>query len=548
MQKLIILLITIFIFNYGRGQEFVFSSKSMHDGYVYPEWKVKDDLVGKSYEDAVVVRTKSILLGDGLGGSEGYAGLYSHYQCLLLSDFLQNMISEVKDETALKEIVVKQINKNNYQIDSKTTINKSASTLVYLYLKDKFLYTGVVGDSGYSIFRFSESQNQLLLNYRSDESISSFNSPLCIYFGEDYKIQPNKHKVEGGDVVFTASDGLLDVLPYSFIVAALNFLVAKMIIAYDNGEDINENSYDLGDLLESYIANLHQVSVKYGNQIKKLIKDELKADYEREIQSMKPTRFSIFFGCHASKLKSKRKKYQNNLMAYEDFMESPPLSSNERKDMLKKMYENEIENEFSPFVYDDKEIKKGQKIKQRVENYISSRVIEFDQPTKFDCETLEKLTNIFVPSEKKPQIFDECVLKAIPRLPNNTDIEKITKSYNSKYVNRNLGLAAKFMSIDPRDKIDDYHIKEMKSLESKYQNTPLIIKYTSIHRQMPLKAKVDDISVATAVMIKKPKITDNKITKMEKEAENVRNTESSNYVAKILQQINKLESRLNLVI
>ena len=111
MQKLVSVFVTLFLLDYGRSQELFFSVTNLDDSYIYPYWKSKDDLQGTFYEDAVVVRSKAIALGDGVSGSKGYSGFFAHYHCLKITMLLQNMIPLVSSNDELKKIVEAEIKK-----------------------------------------------------------------------------------------------------------------------------------------------------------------------------------------------------------------------------------------------------------------------------------------------------------------------------------------------------------------------------------------------------------------------------------------------------
>ena len=69
-----------------------------------------------------------------------------------------------------------------------------------------------------------------------------------------------------GDIVMVASDGVLDVLPSSFITAATNYLVGKMIEKKRNNKSLKrfdyDYDYDLADFVEGYVENLSRLSIK----------------------------------------------------------------------------------------------------------------------------------------------------------------------------------------------------------------------------------------------------------------------------------------------
>ena len=500
MQKLIIILISSLILLSSLSKTLRFSFTSLHDGYVYPYWKTKESLQGTFYEDAVVVRSKTITLGDGVGGSNGYSGFFSHYHCLKISEALQNLSSNSVSSFDVKQTVLKSINDNNYKLSQMSSQIDAATTLVYLYLKDEMLYTGVSGDSGYSIFRFSESQNKLLLHYRSKELVFEFNTPECILPEGVTKLENYSHNVQEGDVVLVASDGVLDVLPYSFLIAATNHLVRKMVIAFNYGGKIDENSYDLADLLEAYIQNLHKVSVKYANQLATDARKELKSQYLAKEETEEPGFFKKLFGCFSSAKKIKDPIYYQQLEKIKNFEESFSLTADETNSMMNDIYKNEICNNFFPFSYTTERIYEFLN-KQCFENDNTSKATNHDETKSFECETLEELTYPLIPSKDRPHNFKTCVLKAIPDLPRGTTVNKIMKSFNARYFARNIGLAAKFMSKDTRVKIDDFYMKYIEhSKKTKKGKTPQQIN-AELLNEMTWMAKTDDISVAAAVLV-----------------------------------------------
>ena len=514
-----------------------FSFKSLRDGYIYPEWKTKNRLQGTFYEDAVVVRSRAIVLGDGLGGSQGYSGFFSHYHCLKISDFLQTLSLSNKKAEVVKKNVIESVKQNNSQLAKIKTSSNAATTLVYLYLSNETLYTGVAGDSGYSIFRFDSKDKKLLLKFRSEELIVSFNTPEHINNTDVTKLYPNEHEVEEGDVVFVASDGVLDVLHYSFIIAATNHLVRKMVITLAAGGALDENSYDLADLLESFIANLHKATVKYINQILKAIRDELKTQHKKNLEKYKMSFFWNLITCNSSEKKEK-KKHKAEMDLYKDLKVSQPLTREETKSILRDIYNNEICNNFSPFLYSSKDI--NELLNQQCFGNVSTvKSTTSDKEGKFNCETLEELTYPLTPLENTPQNFKECVLNAIPQLPHGTTIEKITKSFNSKYFARNIGLAAKFMSKDERLKADVFQLKEIIDFKNKNREETALQINQDLISKMTWKAKIDDISVASAVVVDREK-NSGEIMTVEVEKENSK--KSFQYAESILERLKQLQN------
>lgn len=518
MQKLIITLTLSFLFLSSLTKKLRFSFTSLHDGYVYPYWKTKGSLEGTFYEDAVVVRSNTIALGDGVGGSNGYSGFFSHYHCLKISDALQNLKHKVSGSTDVKKNVLKSISDNNSKLSQIAWDIETATTLVYLYLRDEKLYTGVSGDSGYSIFRFNPNKDKLLLHYRSEELVADFNTPECIFANGVTKLESYSHDVQEGDVVLVASDGVLDVLPYSFLIAAANHLVRKMVIALNYGLKIDENSYDLADLLEAYIQNLHKVSVKYANQLATDARNELKSEYLAKEKRQDTGIFMKIFGCFSTNKKISDPTYYQKLKEINNFEQSFALTADQTNSMMNDIYKDEICNNFFPFSSTTEKIFEFLN-KQCFESDNTSKTTNHDEAKPFDCHTLEELTYPLIPSKDKPHNFKKCVLKAIPDLPKGTTVDKITRSFNSRYFARNIGLAAKFMSKDTRVKIDDFYMKYIEHLKKiKKGKTPQQINAEILY-EMSWMAKTDDISVAAAVLVDEDK-SDNQLKKNQHEYNN----------------------------
>ena len=101
-----------------------FSFRSQHDGYIMPYWKTKDSYDGQFFEDAVVVTPQTIVLGDGLGGTSGWSGFYSNYQCLKLSKFLLDPL-EV-DATELLKQINRQTLLNNFELEVLASFEQNA--------------------------------------------------------------------------------------------------------------------------------------------------------------------------------------------------------------------------------------------------------------------------------------------------------------------------------------------------------------------------------------------------------------------------------------
>lgn len=525
------------------SQNLRFSFMSLHDGYIYPYWKTKKYLSGNFYEDAVVVRSKSIDLGDGVGGSPGYSGLFSHYHCLQISNFLQKFSSKSVSSKSIKAEVLKTIDSSNSKLSNSCDYEDASTTLVYLYLREDTLYTGVTGDSGYSIFRFNFKEKKLLLHFRSKEVISDFNTPESVDKYGATKIKDNSHGVKEGDLIFVASDGVLDVLPYSFLVAAANHLVGKMVTVFVAGGTIDENSYDLADLLESFISNLNKVSVKYANKLLKSVRKELEAENTQPEKSEETNYLIDFFTKFSFSNKSTPSQkpvdpnYEEKLKKLIDFEESTDLENSETDEMMEDIYKNEICNEFMPLVAETTEIESLLNKQCFSSASITPKKTTHDKVRNFNCLTLEDLTFPLVPSKYSPHNFKDCVKIAIPQLPIDTTIEKITKSFNSRYFSRNIALAAKFMSKDKRVKVDDFDMKYIKHFKSNNKKLSSQQIDAKLFKKLRWRAKKDDVGIASAVLVNDDIFHPNLITE---EQENQYSENSLQYAESIKSLLTKL--------
>lgn len=522
------------LFGFNLSQKLRFSFMSIHDGYIYPEWKTKEGLLGTFYEDAVVVRSKAIALGDGLGGTEGYSGLFSHYHCLQLSNFLQNLASDVASGENLKNEVLNSIEESNLKISLSKDHIDVATTLVYLYLQDDKLFTGVAGDSGYSIFRFDSNQNKLLLHFRSEEIISDYGTPECLHSQGVTKLKATTHDVKEGDILLVASNGALDVLPYSFLVVAVNQLVFNMVVKKKYGKGINENSYDLADLLESFIDNLHRVSIKYHNDLMKSARANLKAIYlEKEEDNLSIHEKAWRLMTFSSEITNP--KYQIELQKLVDLQPFQSPNVFQINSLLLDLYKNEICNDFSPFLRNS-ENKSLILNKQCFEKSTESKVTEHDASGNFNCSSLEELTFPFTP-QKKAHSFKNCVLKNIPVLPKDTDVNMIVESFNSRYFSRNLGLAAKFMSSDPRMKIDNFSMKFIEKFKNQYQNRNIHRVKKELLEKLTWQAIIDDIAIASAVLVDESKHSDKSMTSEQEEKNTIESAKHSELVRVLLKNL-----------
>ena len=265
--------LTIILFFFATGVENLnFSFRSQYDGYIYPSWKEKTYMSERFYEDAVVVGKDFMVLGDGLGGTDGLSGIFSIHQCLNIAEklatskpystrLLSRFVKEASDES---------VSKLGLQ-DIQGKMGNVATTLVYLKLHGKILFSGVIGDSGFSIYRYFPNSRRMRLIRRSKEKVHEFNAP---FNSSTYSYdEPDEYEdsVEVGDVVMVASDGVLDVIPSSFLTAATNFLIARMLQNLKDNVQLDDfdYDYDLADFLEKYVTNLNSLSLKLQEKLNK---------------------------------------------------------------------------------------------------------------------------------------------------------------------------------------------------------------------------------------------------------------------------------------
>ena len=159
--------------------------------------------------------------------------------------------------------------------------------------------------------------------------------------------------------------------------------------------------------------------------------------------------------------------------------------------------------------------------------------IKLNFPIKFNCNTLDELLS---PLDSNDKLHD-CVLNAIPQLPNGTTIEKIKNSVHPKHFSRNLGISAKVVPKDVRPKIDVYFRKRVNYLTTLYSNKSTIQLYADILKEIPWKAKTDDVSVALTV-IEKQDYTDKTHLISDREQEN--NMKSNQYAESIIDELKKV--------
>ena len=273
----------ILIFFFAQGVEnLVFSFRSQYDGYIYPKWKKKGKGKERFYEDAVVVGKNFMVLGDGLGGTEGFSGIYSIHQCLNIAEKLEtNTFTTVKEVDVKVKAALKESNKSLGFSHLKNDKRDVGTTLVYMKLEDKKLLTGVIGDSGFSIYRYNKDEGIMKLEHRSKEAVYNFNGPHYVSPDGSNDADKKEYDVLERDIVVVASDGVLDVLPSSFLTAATNYLVGKMIEKkrqqddlkkinpnYDFENDLNyDYDFDLTYFLEGYVQNVRELTQKFRDYI-----------------------------------------------------------------------------------------------------------------------------------------------------------------------------------------------------------------------------------------------------------------------------------------
>lgn len=528
-----------------------FSFESQYDGYVHPQWKDKGAESNQYFEDAVVVTPTSIVLGDGVGGATGFSGIYSHYQCLRLAEFLDT--SPNLDGKKLIEVIAVETDRISNELEThkkSPDIANMATTLVYLHLRENMLLSGVAGDSGYSLYRFDENLKKMILLYRSRELVYGYNAPVQVGPGYPFEGDQLGETVEEGDVVFVASDGVLDVLPSSFITAATNYLVSKMVLQRREGNPVKDYDYDLADFLESYLHNLSQLAVHYKNTLEskqetkfkfiphpmKQVPEQVQVQPPVEAEEKTPEKkqktglLSSFFGCFGSKpAKVKRQEPVVEPPPKQVFPRgAEPLENKMTNSIMDNMYYQEICNVFDPSGHAEafESLRVGdnlqrlgtrmtenskptfQSISQKNLNCFTGKVHRetklkptyHDEAGDWACESIEDLTFPLHPVTDALgnfHVYKECVEKAIPTLPENTTPEEIANSFNSRYFSRNIGLAARFMSRDRRLKLDDFTLKQFYNHSTEELELPKNVSSEDIK----WSAKKDDISVAAASII-----------------------------------------------
>ena len=550
----------IFIFSFG-AEKLSFSFRSQYDGYIYPKWKKKDNVSVKFYEDAVVVGQDFIVLGDGVGGAKGLSGVFSIHQCLNIADKLKKFVPTSVDD--LTDAVSRASDKAVRELGLPSIYGQMrnvATTLVYIKLQGNKMYSGVVGDSGFSIYRYYKDEGILKLEKRSQERVVDYNTPCSVTPEGVEKPWKDTHEVKKGDVVVVASDGVLDVLPSSFITAATNFLVGKMIEKKRDNKSLDDfdYDYDLADFVEGYVQNLSELSIKLKNFIferqtfllKKAIEQAQNLSKELLLLAMTPwfkEQFKVtkpstdqlgvkildpddFDGEDPEKDSSENPDHVKKDKEVNDIKKNSSEQNNlhgKIDDMMKNIYKYEICNIFDPYEdnrsfktlkkYDDfknlthHNLKHKDQFNYKHLNCFKNKIIEkttphHSSPTKWACKNVLDLTYPIHPPEdpnQKQHDFKQCVIEAIPKLPKDTKPEEIAEAFNSRYFARNIALAVKYVTEDPRVKVDDFILKKFFDKE-KHEVVFSYEKLISFRRKNWV-AKDDDVSIAAAAITSEDK-------------------------------------------
>ena len=248
--------------------------------------------MGQFYEDAVVVGNDFMVLEGGVGKTKGLNGLFSHHHCLSIAKHLESF-SKYRYQDMSKKIYeasiesIKQL--GFFEINPK--LRDVAATFVYMKLHYNQLFTGFIGNSGFSIYRYNEEEGIMKLTEKSNEDLCEKDTPCRITSFEKDELNKNTYDVLEGDVVMAYSDGVSNVVPSSFITAATNYLVARMIQKKRQGKSLDDfdYDYDLADFVEGYAQNLNELSLKFKEKfIKDLYKLKHEEKYLFEILNIKP--------------------------------------------------------------------------------------------------------------------------------------------------------------------------------------------------------------------------------------------------------------------
>lgn len=256
----------LLIFIFGLSVENLFLSfRSKYDGYIYPLWKEKEVKKGHFYEDSVVVGKNFMVLADSLEDKKGLSGVFATHQCLYIADKLRMWPQYSVDQVA--SVVSRISNHASWMLgfqNIQSEIKNVATNLIYVKLHKNKLFSGMIGNTGFSIFKLDKDKKMMRpINIPLDE-FATLKTPFKVTPNTSDLPVKNTHEVEKGDIVMVYSDGVSNVLPPSFLAAATNFLVAKMIEKKKNNKSLDDfdYDYDLADFVESYVQNLTYLSLK----------------------------------------------------------------------------------------------------------------------------------------------------------------------------------------------------------------------------------------------------------------------------------------------
>ena len=266
-------------------EQLTFTFRSQYDGYIYPSWKKKGKINEFLFNDAVVVGENFMVLAGGVEESKGFSGLFSHSICLgMAKEFEKFVPNQINDVPKMLQYALgyskQKLMINGLQGDTRDV----ATTLVYMKLVGYQLVAGVVGNSGFSVFRYNKQTGMIELVKKSEEDMSDLYTPKKVTADVIEKKVDHEYKVEVGDIVMAYSDGVSDVVPPSFITAVTNFLVAKMInrkrekgLLYKLDYDYD---YDLAEFVEGYVQNLNELDLNVNNNLVYNLFEKMKIDYK----------------------------------------------------------------------------------------------------------------------------------------------------------------------------------------------------------------------------------------------------------------------------
>ena len=471
----------LFVFGSSVGQ-LQFSFHSQYDGYIYPSWKKKEGVKGLFYEDAVVVGKDFMVLGAGVEGTKGLTGFFSYYQCLSVAKEFENFAPEsVNDVTDKVYSAYADVTSDLGLYEIEGDKRDVATTLVYMKLNENTLFTGVVGNSGFSIYRYNPDSKIIeLVKESKKNAYDSYTSRKISADTIDPPVE-DTHDVLEGDVVMAASNGVLDVLPSSFLTAATNYLVARMIEKKRNHKSLDEldydYEYDMAEFVELYVQNLkyfsthlRKVIMEKQSQLNTALESNQSSNQDQLLKETKEQ--STDFSSENSELKkSDMNLSSDNENLNHDLSVSELHSEKQIDELMKEIFQFEICNLFDPtdgsmsfkslLVYGNvielvlRNFKQNEKKPFKPIDCFRNKKIEKttvhdSSLSKWTCKNISDLNNPIQSIESNFKNFDQCVLEAIPKLPDNITPKEIAEAFNSRYFARNIALALKYISNDPR--------------------------------------------------------------------------------------------------